>query len=53
MNQTFADLHRALTGSQPYQERGSVAGYCLSLLGWLATGFMLGMGMNLGQVFAG
>lgn len=53
METTFAELHRVLTGSQPYQEPRTVAGYVLSLLSWLATGFMLGFGMTLGQVLAG
>jgi hypothetical protein len=53
MENTFADLHRVLTDSQSFQERATVAGFTLGLLNWLATGFMLGFGMTLGQVLAG
>ena len=58
MDQILNDLDaldRASRGHKPPYPwwRGTVAGYFLGLLSWLATGFMLGLGMSLGQVLAG
>ena len=60
MEETFAALERLLAPpsalhahEKPSVSSVTVAGYCLRLLGWLATGFMLGLGMTIGQVLAG